>query len=362
SNATNSIENLKIKEEMQWEDSHNSTDPSSVDLHKFYSAKQWEMIHNLIQSIGFNDIDDMNILSGDNVAKTFEQSQKKIIKIREDALLLFGFKTRAKGMPDLNATIKFINAILSNWCGYIVKSSETHVGPRTNRVQKKTYWINRVPDNGAGFETQEEIMAIKLNVSNYCPINPVLPPYKPESVDKTQELFDSIPATTDIVISKETKLRCSASFSNEIREESSCNNIVKKSMTNLLQLSPIVLTQNQSNTSEQFSSITKAKIEIPESLISLSSEFLIKNKSDVDILIYHLQEKFSMSQERLKKWKGDILFEMRDNHNYWKKERESMSKTDFLKYKQNFEAKMKVPTTPYKKELKNRSLALIEYI
>ena len=45
-----------------------------------------------------------------------------------------------------------------------------------------------------------------------------------------------------------------------------------------------------------------------------------------------------------------------------KKERESMSEADFLEYKRNFEAKMKVPTTPHKKELKNKSIALIEYI
>ncbi|CAG8662475.1 4724_t:CDS:1, partial [Paraglomus occultum] len=44
-----------------------------------------------------------------------------------------------------------------------------------------------------------------------------------------------------------------------------------------------------------------------------------------------------------------------------KKERESMSEADFLEYKRNFEAKMNVPTTPHKKELKNKSLAIIEY-
>ncbi|CAG8810706.1 9331_t:CDS:2, partial [Gigaspora margarita] len=44
-----------------------------------------------------------------------------------------------------------------------------------------------------------------------------------------------------------------------------------------------------------------------------------------------------------------------------KKECESMAETEFLEYKQNFEAKMGVPTTSYKKELKNKSLALIEY-
>nr|CAG8474103.1 12931_t:CDS:2 [Entrophospora candida] len=326
-NAINSIENLKIKEEMQWEDSHESIDPSSVDLHKFYSVKQWEAVHNLVQSIGFSDIDDTNILSGDDVAKTFEQSREKIIKIREDALLLFGFKTRAKGTPDLNATIKFINAIL---------------------------------DNGAGFETIERIIAIKSNDPNYYPTNPILPPYKPESVNETQELFDSIPMcldtsstiTTDITISKS---------SNKVCEKSSCNNIVEKSMTNLPQLSSIVLAQNQSNNFEQFSNITETRIEIPESLTSLSSEFLIKNESDIDTLIFYLQEKFQMSKEKLEQWRAKITFEMRDNHNYWKKEHESMNEAEFLEYKRNFEAKMKVPTTPHKRELKTYSLALIEY-
>lgn len=100
---------------------------------------------------------------------------------------------------------------------------------------------------------------------------------------------------------------------------------------------------------------------IPESLTSLSSEFLIKNESDIDILILLLQQKLKLSRERLENWKADILFEMRDNHNYWKKERESMDEVAFLEYKRNFEAKMKVPTTPHKKELRTRSLALIEY-
>ena len=81
SNAKKAIENLKIKEEMQWEDSHNSMNLSSVDLHKFYSAKQWEAVHNLVQSIGFSDIDDTNILSGDDVTTIFKQSQEKIVKI-----------------------------------------------------------------------------------------------------------------------------------------------------------------------------------------------------------------------------------------------------------------------------------------
>jgi hypothetical protein len=88
-------------------------------------------------------------------------------------------------MPDLNATIKFINAIVNNWCGYTIKSGETRVGSKGHQIRKKTYWIHRVPPNGAGFETIERIMAIKLNNPNYH--------------NETQELFDSIPITTDIL-------------------------------------------------------------------------------------------------------------------------------------------------------------------
>ncbi|CAJ0906319.1 698_t:CDS:2, partial [Entrophospora sp. SA101] len=259
----------------------------------------------------FNDIDDTNVLFSDDVTKVFKQSQEKIVKIREDALLLFGFKTRAKGLPDLNATIKFINAIL---------------------------------DNGAGLETQERIKAIKLNVPNYHLTVPILPPYKPESVNETQELFDLIPVTTDIATSRS---------SNEVCEKSSCNNIVEKSVTNLPQLSSIASTQDQSNNSEQFSSITEAKKELPKSLISLSTEYLIKCESDIEVLIFLLQQKFQMSQEKLEQWRTKIAFEMRDNQNYWKKECKSMDETDFLEYKRNFETKMKVPTTLHKKELKS---------
>ena len=101
---------------------------------------------------------------------------------------------------------------------------------------------------------------------------------------------------------------------------------------------------------------------IPEPLISLSSEFLIKNESDIDALILLLQQKFQMSKEKLEQWRTKIAFEMRDNYNYWKKEHESIDEIAFLEYKQNFEAKMKVSTTLHKKELKNKSLAIIEYV
>ena len=151
-------------------------------------------------------------------------------------------------------------------------------------------------------------MVIKLNVPNYHPTNSVFSPYK--SGDEIQELFDSIPITTEIAVLEDAKFRCSASSSNEIIKESSCTNIVEKSVTNLPQLPSIVSTQNQSNNSEQFSNIVEAKKELPESLISLSSEYLIKNESDISTLILLLQQKYQMSQERLKQWQTKIAFEM----------------------------------------------------
>ncbi|CAG8731999.1 16898_t:CDS:1, partial [Cetraspora pellucida] len=97
--------------------------------------------------------------------------------------------------------------------------------------------------------------------------------YKPESVNETQKLFDSISITTNIAILE---------FSNEICEQSFCNNIVEKSETNLLQLPSLTSTQNLLNVFKQISDIIEAKKEIPESLIFLSLEFLIKNESDID--------------------------------------------------------------------------------
>ncbi|CAJ0848450.1 6331_t:CDS:2 [Entrophospora sp. SA101] len=124
SNAIKALENLKFKETIQWEESQDSLNLASNDLYKPYSVKQWEAVHNL-----FNH-------------------WEKIIKIRQDALLLFGFKPQVKGTLDLNATIKFINAVVGNWCDYAIKTRAL-----------------------------------------------ILLPYKPESVNEIQELFDSIPIT-----------------------------------------------------------------------------------------------------------------------------------------------------------------------
>ena len=88
-----------------------------------------------------------------------------------------------------------------------------------------------MPSNSARFETIERIMAIKLNDSNYHPTNPIILLYKLELINETQELFDSILITTDITILKSSN-------------KSFCNNIVKKSVTDLPQLFSIVLTQD----------------------------------------------------------------------------------------------------------------------
>jgi len=54
-------------------------------------------------------------------------------KIRQEALLLFGFKSRAKEPPDLNVTIKFINAVIGSWCGYTIKSGRKREDLRINK-------------------------------------------------------------------------------------------------------------------------------------------------------------------------------------------------------------------------------------
>ena len=55
---------------------------------------------------------------------------ERFIEIQNQSLSLFGFKTHAKTIPDLNSTIKAINAIASNWCGYIIKSNKKRIGSK----------------------------------------------------------------------------------------------------------------------------------------------------------------------------------------------------------------------------------------
>ncbi|CAI2190575.1 11466_t:CDS:2, partial [Funneliformis geosporum] len=133
SNAIKALERLKTKEVIQWKESHNSLDPSSNDLRKAYLSKQWEAIQKLFQILGFTGIDDKRILFGSIVSETFMQSCERFIEIRNQSLLLFGFKSRAKATPDLKSAIKAINAITGNWCDYTVKSNWKRISPKEQR-------------------------------------------------------------------------------------------------------------------------------------------------------------------------------------------------------------------------------------
>ena len=190
-------------------------------------------------------------------------------------------------------------------------------------------------------------------------------------IDETQDLFDSIPITNNIT-SECTEHEVSDSSNNAIDKKAlsfempvqhqsiDSNKISEHREDHTQNICYVNTTIDGAGTTEKKISESLATLCLP-SAISLSSELLIKNESDIDTLILLLQQKFQMSQEKLEQWRTKIAFEMRDNQNYWKKERKSMDETDFLEYKRNFEAKMKVPTTPHKKELKNKSLAIIEY-
>ncbi|CAG8466696.1 6511_t:CDS:10 [Scutellospora calospora] len=167
-----------IEEKIKGADAESIANASNITFDEAEILKQnpiCSFTNNIALQLGFSSINDTKILS-------------------EDALLLFGFKSQAKETPDLKAT-------------------------------ESTYWIYHVSDNRARLITQEELIDIKSNTPNYHLITPILLLYKLESINKTQKLFDSIPITTNIAISKS---------SNEVCKESSCNNIVEKSVTNLL--------------------------------------------------------------------------------------------------------------------------------
>ncbi|CAJ0902392.1 14640_t:CDS:2, partial [Entrophospora sp. SA101] len=315
------IEELKAKDITQWED----TCYNAKDLRKTYSANHWEAVQGLLQSLGFTGIDDKRILSDDQVKVVFEASREKFIEIRNQSLLLFGFKSRAKEIPDLKSAIKAINAIVGNWCGYTIKSERKLVGPKGQQIWKYSYQINRKPYNSCGFDNQEEVMARKLDDPEYYLIAPVLPSYKPKVSDEIQNLFDSIPIINNNT-SEHVEHKTSDSSSNAIDEKDLPLKIPARNQS-------AGLSQDRCHVDTTISKASIVEKKIPESLTPLSSEFLIKNESDIDNLILLLQQKFQMSQERLEQWRTKIAFELRDNQNYWKKERESMNETDFLDYR-----------------------------
>ncbi|RIA81090.1 hypothetical protein C1645_837555 [Glomus cerebriforme] len=109
--------------------------------------------------------------------EVFVQSCERFMEIRNQSLLLFGFKSHVKETPDLKSAIKAINAIAGNWCGYTVKSDKKRIGSKGQQVWQYSYQINRWPYNGTGFGDKGA---------------PELPLYRPKTDNDIQELFDSI--------------------------------------------------------------------------------------------------------------------------------------------------------------------------
>ncbi|EXX53158.1 hypothetical protein RirG_246580 [Rhizophagus irregularis DAOM 197198w] len=133
----NAIKGLKAEENIQWEIAcyraeENLEKSVAEDLRKSYSANHWKVIQELFQILG--------LLS----------------------LSLFGFKSHAKTTPDLNLTIKAINAI---------------AGPKGQQVWQYSYRINCQPYNSTGFGDKGA---------------PELSPYRLKTDNDIQELFDSI--------------------------------------------------------------------------------------------------------------------------------------------------------------------------
>ncbi|CAI2166889.1 5732_t:CDS:2 [Funneliformis geosporum] len=110
----------------------NSESEKSVveDLRKSYSAKHLEVIQELFQILGFTGINNERILSDSMVSEAFTQSYKRFIEVLDQFLLLFGFKSHAKVMSDLNSAIRAINTIAGNWYGYTVKINRKKIGPK----------------------------------------------------------------------------------------------------------------------------------------------------------------------------------------------------------------------------------------
>ncbi|CAG8597356.1 8421_t:CDS:2, partial [Scutellospora calospora] len=96
----------------------------------------------------------------------------------------------------------------------INKNKISHTIKNTKKKLKRIY----ASDDINGFVTQEEIIAIKVNNSKYFSIGPILPLYKPELIDETQDFFDSMPITNNIT-SEYTKHEVSDLSNNEIDEK-----------------------------------------------------------------------------------------------------------------------------------------------
>src|SRR2546421_12529965 len=104
------MKGLKTEENVQWEMACHKAEENlkksvAEDLRKSYSANHWKAIRELFQILGFTDIDDKRILPGNIVSEAFVQSCERFIEIRDQSLLLFGFKSQTNAIPDLKSAI-----------------------------------------------------------------------------------------------------------------------------------------------------------------------------------------------------------------------------------------------------------------
>ncbi|POG70233.1 uncharacterized protein OCT59_001161 [Rhizophagus irregularis] len=159
----NAMKGLKAEENIQWKIA-------------CYKAKE-NLEKSVAEDLRFTGIDDKRTLSSDTASESFMRSCEKFIEIRNQSLLLFGFKSRAKKTPDLHSAIKTINAITGNWCGYNIESDKKRIGPKGQQVRQYSYRINRRPYNSTGFGNKGA---------------PELPSYRLKTDNNIQELFDSI--------------------------------------------------------------------------------------------------------------------------------------------------------------------------
>ena len=138
------------------------------------------VIKEFFQILDFASIDDKYILFSNIVSEIFTQSYKRFIEVLDQSLqslLLFGFKSRAKVISDLNSAIRAINAIAGNWCGYTVKINRKKIKLKEKQVWEHSYQINWQPYDSLSFGDKGA---------------PELPSYRPKTDNDIQELFDSI--------------------------------------------------------------------------------------------------------------------------------------------------------------------------
>ncbi|CAI2178663.1 18386_t:CDS:2 [Funneliformis geosporum] len=96
----NAMKGLKAEENKQWK------------IACYKAEKNLEKL--VAKDLRFTDIDDKCTLSSNTASESFMRSCEKFIKIQNQSLLLFSFKSHAKETPDLHSAIKTINAIASN--------------------------------------------------------------------------------------------------------------------------------------------------------------------------------------------------------------------------------------------------------